>query len=433
MLRTLDLRGHRRGEPLDLPRPDIAEDEPVAQVEAILQEVRHRGDAALRELTKRLDGVEIDELRVPEDEIKAALASVSPDLAAALRAAHAAIEGFHRHRPTKDAVYENAGVVVTHLELPVDRVGVYAPGGRATYPSSVLMTVVPAKVAGVGSIVCCTPPGPDGLAAPSILAAASICGVDEIYRVGGAQAIAAMAYGTESIAKVDVIVGPGSKWVTLAKRAVAGVVGVPSSLAGPSEVVVVADGSAPAAWAAIDVIVQAEHGPDGFAWLITWSEEVATEVGGLIERFVASSPRREETAAALSSGGYVVLVDGPEEALEVVNAIAPEHLELMVRDPESLVPLVRNAGAVFLGPLAPASVGDYIAGPSHVLPTFGSARFSSALGVEDFLRRSHTIRVDEAGMARVARHIEAIAEAEGLPAHAESVRMRIGKPTWSAE
>jgi histidinol dehydrogenase len=233
-----------------------------------------------------------------------------------------------------------------------------------------------------------------------------------------------MAYGTESIAAVDVIVGPGNVYVSVAKREVAGEVGVPSSFAGPSEVVVVADETTPATFAAIDVIVQAEHGPDGLAWLVTWSEEAADAISAEVERLVAESPRRDEIEATLDDGGYCVLVDGPEQAIELSNAVAPEHLELLCADADALVPLVRHAGAVFVGQYAPASVGDYLAGPSHVLPTYGSARFAGALRVDDFLKQVHVISVDEAGLARLAPHVAAIAEAEGLAAHAESVRVR---------
>jgi histidinol dehydrogenase len=265
------------------------------------------------------------------------------------------------------------------------------------------------------------------------MAAAAIAGVDEVYRVGGAQAIAAMAYGTESLAPVDVIVGPGNKWVSIAQREVRGVVGVPGAFAGPSEVVVIADETTPPEWAAIDVIVQAEHGPDGLAWLITWSEAAADAIASAIDRIVDASPRRAETLSTLDGGGYVVLVDSKEQAMEVSNAIAPEHLELLVDDADELVEMVTNAGVIFLGPFAPASAGDYIAGPSHVLPTFGTARFASVLGVEDFIRRVHTVRISKGGISAIAAHVEALAESEGLAAHAESVRLRTGEPTWSAK
>jgi histidinol dehydrogenase len=431
MLRRLDLRGRADNEVLVLPRPELGEG-PVGQVRSILADVQERGDDALREITERIDGVVLDNLRVDDEQIDKAMTRIPIDLSIALRNAAEVIERFHRGRRPLPRVYEQDGIVVTDLVIPVARVGVYVPAGRATYPSSLLMTAIPARVAGVGSIICCSPPVQDGEVPATILAASAIAGVDELYRVGGAQAIGAMAYGTKSIGRVDVVVGPGSKWVSIAKREVSGIVATPAGYAGPSEVVVVADETTPVEFAAIDIIVQAEHGPDGFSWLVTWSEKAAEEISECVERFVERSPRREDTKAALEAGGYVVLVDGPQQALEIVNEIAPEHLELTVADAESLVPLVRNAGAVFLGPLAPASIGDYIAGPSHVLPTFGSARFASGLGVEDFVRHSHTIAVDERGIERVAKHVATIAESEQLPAHAESVRVRMGNPSWSS-
>jgi histidinol dehydrogenase len=298
------------------------------------------------------------------------------------------------------------------------------------YPSTVLMTAIPARVAGVGRVVLCVPPDREtGRVPATTLAAAAIADVDEVYAIGGAQAIGAMAYGTESIEAVDVIVGPGNVYVAIAKREVAGegLVGIPSAFAGPSEVVVVADDTTSVEHAAIDVVVQAEHGPDGLAWLITWSETAAAEISAAVDRLVARSPRRAEIEGTLTEGGYAVLVDGPAEAIAVANAIAPEHLELMSADPEALLPLVRHAGAVFCGPWAPASVGDYLAGPSHVLPTFGSARFGQALTVDDFTKQVHVVSLDEAALAKVAPHVAALAEAEGLPAHAASVRMRIAE------
>jgi histidinol dehydrogenase len=431
VLTLLDLRGVPADQPLALPRPDLGAEGPIDAVRSILAEVRARGDDAVREFTKRFDGVELAELRVPPAELASALSRLPGPLRDGLLEAKDAIEAFHRHRAPLPERYERGGITVDHLEIPVDRAGVYAPGGRAKYPSSVLMTAVPARVAGVGSIVCCVPPGPDGKLADEILAAAALAEVDEVYSIGGAQAIAAMAYGTESIEKVDVIVGPGNKYVSIAQREVRGVVGVPAAFAGPSEVVVIADGSTPPDWAAIDVIVQAEHGPDGLAWLITWDEAAARAISAEVARLVEASPRRAETVSTLDGGGYAVLVDGPEQAMRVANEIAPEHLELLVDDVDDLLPRVRHAGVVFVGPLAPASVGDYIAGPSHVLPTFGTARFSSVLGVEDFVRRVHAVRVDRRGIDRVARHVASIADAEGLPAHAESTRLRVGEATWS--
>jgi histidinol dehydrogenase len=265
-----------------------------------------------------------------------------------------------------------------------------------------------------------------GLPPDATLAAAAIAGVDEVYRIGGAQAIAALAYGTETVRSVDVIVGPGNVYVAVAKREVAGegLVGVPSAFAGPSEVVVVADAASPVPLVAIDIVVQAEHGPGGLAWLVTWDERTAAAVTAEVTRLVAASPRRRDLEATLGSGGYAVLVDGPEQAMAVANAIAPEHLELMSDSPEALVPLVRHAGAVFCGPWSPASLGDYIAGPSHVLPTYGSARFGQALTVADFTKHVHVVTATADAVRRAAPHVVALAEAEGLPAHADSVRLR---------
>ncbi|HEX2040254.1 MAG TPA: histidinol dehydrogenase [Acidimicrobiales bacterium] len=427
MLKRLDLRGVVVGDlRASLPRPEAAKEPPVAAVQAILADVRSRGDAAVRECTERFDGVALDDFRVPQAELDDALAAVPPLLREALEAARASILAYHREQLHEPVAYEREGVQVRERRVPVDRAGLYVPGGRALYPSTVLMTAIPARVAGVPEVVLCVPPGPDGTVAAPTLAAAALAGVDEVYRIGGAQAIAAMAYGTESVRPVDVIVGPGNVYVSVAKREVAneGVVGVPSAFAGPSEVVVVADDTAPVAFAAVDVVVQAEHGPDGLAWLVTWSDAVADAVAAAVERIVEASPRRKEIEATLSDGGYVVVVDGPEQAMDVANAIAPEHLELMVADPEALLPLVRHAGAVFTGMYAPASVGDYLAGPSHVLPTYGSARFAGALRVDDFCKYVHVVSLDEQTLARVAPHVAAIAEAEGLAAHAESVRLR---------
>jgi histidinol dehydrogenase len=426
MLHRLDLRGVPADADLAgrLPRPEAAKEPPVAAVQAIVADVRERGDAAVREYTERFDGAVLDDLRVPPAEVEAALNAIPPLLREALDTALGNIGEFHRQQLRDDSRHERDGLVVRELRRPVDRAGLYVPGGRARYPSTVLMTAVPARVAGVPEVVLCVPPAEDGSVDTAVLAAAALAGVDEVYRVGGAQAIAAMAYGTESIRPVDVIVGPGNIYVSLAKREVAGAVGIPTSFAGPSEVVVIADDTTPVDYAAIDIVVQAEHGPDGLAWLITWSEEAADRITDAVARLVAESPRRSEIESTLSDGGYAVLVDGPEQALAVSNAIAPEHLELMTADPDALVPLVRSAGAVFTGAYAPASVGDYVAGPSHVLPTYGSARYGSALRVDDFLKQIHVISLDEPTLARLAPHVAAIAEAEGLAAHAESVRMR---------
>ena len=413
-----------------LPRPAAQVEPPIEEVRALLADVRARGDEALRELTARFDGAEIDELRVPDAALKTALEQLAPDVRTALEVAHANITAYHQAQRHPDAEHQNGGIVVRELQRPVDRAACYVPSALAPLVSTVLMTAVPAKVAGVGEVVMVTSPRPDGSVAPGILAAAAIAGVDEVYRVGGPAVIGALAYGTQSIRPVDVIVGPGSARVAQAKREVAsaGLVGVPSAFAGPSEVVVVADASTPSAWAAIDVVLQAEHGPDGLAWLITWDEAVADAVTEAVAEIVPRSPRREHLEATLAEGGYAVLCDGPEHAIEIANAIAPEHLELLVADPDALLPLVRHAGAVFCGPYAPASVGDYLAGPNHVLPTYGSARFSGALRVDDFLKHVHVVSVDQAALQSVGEHVIALATYEGLDAHAESIRLRQGDP-----
>ena len=430
-LTRLDLRGFS-GSPADLravlPAPTDVQERSAEAVAGILADVRLRGDASLRELTVRFDGVDLDELRVPAAEVAAAPARIAPEVRAALVTAAERIADYHRHDLSPDPEpFVSGGVTVRGFWRPVERAGCYAPGGRARYPSTVLMCAVPARVAGVDEVVLCVPPGPDGRVDDVSLAAAAIAQVDAVFRVGGAQAIGAMAYGTESVPAVDVIVGPGNRFVAEAKRQVSGVVGVASAFAGPSEVVVVAGPSTPARLAAVDLVVQAEHGPDGLAWLVTWSEEVADEVDRLVAEIVATSPRRDDLAATLASGGYAVLVDGPAEAIAVSNVVAPEHLELLVEDAADLLGSVRSAGAVFLGPTSPASMGDYLAGPNHVLPTNRTARFASALRADDFRKHVHAVEVSEEALATLGPSVAVLADAEGLPAHAASVRWRLGR------
>ena len=430
MLKRLDLRGVSGDLRGRLPRPAAQVEPPIEEVRALLADVRERGDEALRELTARFDEAEIDELRVPPAEVAAALDAIDPALRAALEVAHRNITAYHEAQRHPDAEHRNGGILVRELQRPVDRAACYVPSALAPLVSTVLMTAIPAKVAGVPEVVLVTSPQPDGSVAPGILAAAALAGVDEVYRVGGPAVIGALAYGTESIRPVDVIVGPGSARVAQAKREVAsaGLVGVPSAFAGPSEVVVVADATTPAEWAAMDVVLQAEHGPDGLAWLITWDEAVADAVTVAVAEIVPASPRRQHLEATLAEGGYAVVCDDPEQALAVANAIAPEHLELLVEDPDALLPLVRHAGAVFCGAYAPASVGDYLAGPNHVLPTYGSARFSGALRVDDFLKHIHVVSMGAEALAEVAEHVEVLATYEGLDAHARSVRLRRSAP-----
>ncbi|MEZ5177023.1 MAG: histidinol dehydrogenase [Acidimicrobiales bacterium] len=427
MLRRLDLRGAGTDLRGRLPRPQQAADEPVAAVKAILADVRARGDDAVRDLTERFDGVRPGDLRVPPADIEAALAGLDPELRRALEAAAAGIRHFHEQQVVGDHRYQRDGIEVVGRKVPVDRAGCYVPGGRAIYPSTVLMTAIPALVAGVPEVVLCVPPDRSGSVPAATLAAAAIAGVHEVYAIGGAQAVGAMAYGTASVPPVDVIVGPGNVYVAIAKREVAGLVGVPSSFPGPSEVVVVVDETAPADLAAVDVILQAEHGPGGLAWLISWSEAALDAVCDEIGAQVAVAPRRADIESTFAEGGYAVLCDSPEQALAVANTIAPEHLELITEDPQALVPLVRHAGAVFCGPWSPASVGDYVAGPSHVLPTDGSARFGSALTVADFQKDVHVVTLTREALEHVAPTVAAIATAEGLAAHADSVARRVGR------
>ena len=424
MLSRIDLRGVGGSLAERLPRPRPAAEGPVEAVRAIIAEVRERGDAALVEFTRRFDGVELDSLTATPGEIAAAAGRTPVDVRAALAAAAANVEAYHRCQRPRDVRHAADGLVVEELHRPVARAGCYVPGGSAVYPSTVIMTAVPARVAGVEEIALTVPPAADGRVPDVILAAAAAAGVSEVHPVGGAQAIAALAYGTESIRAADVIVGPGNVWVALAQREVAGIVGVPAAFAGPSEVVVMADADADPVFAAADVILQAEHGPDGLAWLVTWDEPTADAVEAEVSRLAAAADRAEEIASTLRSGGYSALCSSPEQALRVVNEIAPEHLELMVAEPDGLLSGVRNAGAVFCGPWAPASLGDYAAGPNHVLPTNGTARFASALSVRDFLKSTHVVRADRSGFRRLAPHVIALATAEGLTAHADSVRLR---------
>ena len=428
MLNRLDLRGVSDPRTV-LPRPSDEPDETRAAalgtVRSIIAAVRAEGDAALRRFTAEFDGVTLDDVRVSPQDCVAALESIDPALRNALEVAADNITSFHRDQVRPDHEWEREGIYVRGRTVAVGRAGCYVPGGRGAYPSTVLMTAIPARVAGVGQVVLCVPPDrTTGTVAPAVLAAAAVAGVDEVYAVGGAQAIAAMAYGTASIPPVDVICGPGNLYVALAKREVAGAVGIAAAFAGPSEIVVVADDIAPVEAAAVDVMVQAEHGPDGMAWLITWSESAADAIDAAIARRVEEAPRRNEITATLSSNGWLALVDGPIEAIELANLIAPEHLQLMCEGADDLADSVRNAGAVFCGNLAPASFGDYVAGPSHVLPTFGSARFGSALTVDDFTKQVHIVSVDADGFATYGPVVETLAVAEGFEAHADSVRVR---------
>ena len=406
----------------------VADDPSVRlAVQKIINDVRERGDEALLDYTERFDGCRPDDLRVSTDDLQVALDEQSSETRTALKYARDEITAYHQEQLFLPKTSIRSGVQIQEKVVPVARAGLYVPGGRAQYPSTVLMTAIPALVAGVDEIVLCVPPDRNGLVPSATLAAAALLGLTEVYRVGGAQAIAAFAFGTKSIRAVDVIVGPGNQYVAAAKREVAGLVGM-ESIAGPSEVVIVADASVPANFIAADLIAQAEHGPGGTAVLITWDSAVADAVDQEIERRLVDAPRREDILATLATGGRSILVDNPEQAMKVVNAIAPEHLEILTVNPDDLVPLVRNAGAVFCGPWSPAAVGDYVAGVNHVLPTARSARFASALRVNDFQKYIHVVSLDEKALRRVAPYISALTAVEGLEEHGRSVNIRLESP-----
>jgi histidinol dehydrogenase len=428
MLRRLDLRDARANlaDRLALGLGSAASTDAItATVQEILDSVRRRGDAAVREYTRRFDGPLLDELRVSAAECRQAAEETPAEVRDALVLAAGRISEYHKAQAlTAPATYAVAGIEVSEEIRPVDRAGLYVPGGRAAYPSTVLMTAIPARVAGVPERVLCVPPDSEGQVSTVTLAAASLTGVEEVYRVGGAQAIAAMAYGTESIPAVDVIVGPGNAYVDTAKRLVAGagIVGIDGP-AGPSELVVIADESADPIQVALDVAAQAEHGPGGTVYLVSWVAEVLDNIIDAILGYLSSAARADEIQSTLTTGGHAVLVRDAEQACAVANLVAPEHLELMVEHAKDLVPSIRNAGAVFVD--APTALGDYVAGANHVLPTGRSARFSSALRVDDFRTHMHVITGSAAGLAAVGPAAVTLANAEGLPAHAASVARRL--------
>jgi histidinol dehydrogenase len=391
-----------------------------ATVREVLQTVKRQGDRALLDYTQEFDRqtLKLEDLRVSGAELDAAYQQVSKDLLKAIQFAHQQIEAFHRQRVPKSWVnFGENEVVLGKRYTPVDRAGLYVPGGQAAYPSTVLMNAVPAKVAQVPRIVMVTPPGADKAINPAVLVAAQEAGVHEIYRLGGAQAIAALAYGTETVPKVDVITGPGNIYVTLAKKLVYGTVGI-DSLAGPSEVLIIAH-------VAADMLAQAEHDSLAAAILITTDAMLARKVVDEVEAQLVDHPRRVLTEKAIAHYGIVIVVDSLKAAADLSNDFAPEHLELEIADPWALLPEIRHAGAIFLGNSTPEAVGDYLAGPNHTLPTSGAARYASALGVETFLKHSSLIQYSSTALQKVGGAIDALAMAEGLYSHANSVRLRL--------
>ena len=401
-----------------------AEQDVEEVVDAIIADVRARGDAALRDYALRFDGARLEELEVSAQEMDQALADADPYFLDTLRMAAANIEAFHR-RQLRDSfvMTEQDGVILGQKYTPVERAGVYVPGGTAAYPSTVLMDVIPARVAGVPEIVMITPAGRDGRVDPAILAAAAVAGVTRIFKAGGAQAVAALAYGTESVPAVDKIVGPGNIYVATAKRKVYGKVGI-DMIAGPSEILVLADGGCSPAWVAADLLSQAEHDRLASPVLVTDSEALALAVQAEVEAQLDALPRRDIARASVETGGKIILCGSLDQAVDVCNIIAPEHLELCVEDPFALLGRIKNAGSIFLGRNVPEALGDYFAGPNHTLPTSGTARFSSPLGVDDFVKRSSFIYYTREALGRVKDRIAGFAEAEGLHAHARSVTIR---------
>lgn len=390
----------------------------------IIADVRQSGDAALRRYTKEFDKAEPDTLEVPREQLDQALADLEPGLRSVLEEAAENIRAFHRRQVQNGFIISGKpGIVLGQKVTPIEKVGVYIPGGTAPLPSTVLMDCIPAKIAGCHEIVMVSPPTCNGDIAPIILAAARIAGVDRVFRCGGAQAIAALAYGTESIPRVDKIVGPGNAFVAEAKRQVFGKVGI-DMIAGPSDILVIADGGSDARQIAADLLSQAEHDQNACAVLVTNSRTLAEAVAAELEKQLAVLPRRETAQASLERSGKIILVKDILEAIRIANALAPEHLELCVDDPFAWLDQVKNAGSIFLGRSTPEAVGDYFGGTNHTLPTYGTARFSSPLSVEDFVKKSQFVYYSDAALAEAAPKIAAFARQEGLEGHARSALAR---------
>ena len=399
------------------------------RVAAILQAVKTQKDQALFDFTKKFDGVEIDAstIRVTDEEIQEAYEKVEPSLVEIIRKAKKNIQVYHeKQRQYSWFDSKPNGTMLGQKVTPLQRVGVYVPGGKAVYPSSVLMNIIPAKVAGVDEIVMVTPPGKDGKVNPNTLVAAKEAGADVVYKVGGAQAIGALAYGTESIQKVDKIVGPGNIYVALAKKAVYGHVNI-DAIAGPSEIMVIADETANPRYVAADLLSQAEHDELASAILVTTSEKIAKEVSDQVEIFVEELSRTEIMRKSLDNYGYILVADTMEDVIDIANEIASEHLEIMTKNPYDVMMKIRNAGAIFIGEYSSEPLGDYFAGPNHVLPTNGTAKFFSPLSVDDFIKKSSIIAYSREALEEIHEDIENFAKAEQLTAHANSIKVRFEK------
>lgn len=401
------------------PKADVA-----AVVSEILANVRAGGDRAVLEYNEKFDGAKLDSLLVSRQELDAAMASVEPEFLAILERAAENIRAFHvRQVRSSFVIADRPGIILGQKVTPIERVGVYVPGGTAAYPSTVLMDIIPAKIAGCSRIVMVTPPGRDGKINPVILAAAKIAGADQIFKVGGAQAVAALAYGTESIPKVDKIVGPGNAFVAEAKKQVFGRVSI-DMIAGPSEILVIADGKSNPVHVAADMLSQAEHDKLASAVLVTDSEALAQAVSAELEKQIPQLPRAEIARASIDNGSKIIVAQSLAAGIDIANEIAPEHLELMVDDPFAYLDAVKNAGSIFMGRSCPEALGDYFAGPNHTLPTSGTARFSSPLSVDDFVKKSQFTYYTAGALAGVAQDIAYFANQEGLQAHGRSVMIR---------
>lgn len=393
-------------------------------VAPILEDVRNRGDQALRDYTSKFDGAQIDSVEVPASEIQAAYDSMDEAFIRVLKTAANNIRSYHsRQKRDSFVISENDGIVLGQKIVPVSVAGIYVPGGTAAYPSTVLMDTIPAKIAGVGQVVMVTPPGRDGKISQAVLAAAKVAGVDKVFRVGGAQAIAALAYGTESIPKADKIVGPGNIFVAEAKKQVSGIVSI-DMIAGPSEILIIADGKSDPAVVAADMLSQAEHDKNASAVLVTESKNLASKVSEEIERQLSILPREQIARASIETNGKIIISSSIEQAIEISDRIAPEHLEVCVDNPFDYLDKIRNAGSVFLGRSCPEALGDYLAGPNHTLPTSGTARFSSPLSVDDFIKKYQFTYYTEKALSKVADDIALFARREGLEAHARSALAR---------
>ena len=411
--------------PEEILNRDIQAEENVsAAVDAVLADVRRRGDEALKEYTKRFDGVELQQLQVSQAELDEAWNTLDAEFIKTLEMAAENIRAFHEKQVHQDFVLtDKPGIVMGQRYTPIEKVGICVPSSPVAFPSTILMNVIPAKIAGVKEIVIVTPPDENGKISAEALAAARIAGADQIFKVGGAQAVAALAYGTESVPRVDKIVGPGGIFVATAKRKVFGQVDI-DMIAGPSEILVIADGGANPAWVAADLLSQAEHDVLASPVLVTDSAELAAAVQAEVERQLELLPRRDIARRAVDDNGKIIVTDDIIKAVDAANLIAPEHLELCVEEPFALLPRVKNAGSIFLGRSAPEALGDYFAGPNHTLPTSGTARFSSPLSVDDFVKKSSFLYYTQDALAQVADRVADFARREGLHAHARSVTIR---------